>query len=82
MFGHQLINAVSVGLPSQRQLPGLDSALGIIISRGAEFDVLILAVIRSRKNLLHPHVEFLGKLCEVFEGVEFGIFQHLWLRVE
>ena len=82
MFGHQFINAVGVGLPSQRQLPGLDSALGIIISPGAEFDVLILAVIRSRKDLLHPFVESLGKLCKVFGGVEFGFLQLLWLQNE
>ena len=35
------INRVNVSLPSQRYFPGLDSVVGIIVSRRTKFDVLI-----------------------------------------
>ena len=70
-------DVVNVSSPSQRQLPGLDSTLGIIISWGAEFDELIFMAIRSRKNHLQPFVKLLGKFCNIVGGVEFGVFQLL-----
>ena len=73
---------LSVSLPSQCQLPGLDSALGIIISRGAKLDILVLMAAQRRKDFLQPFVELLGKCCKVVGGVEFGMLQLLWLRVE
>ena len=73
---------MSVSSPSQRQLPGLDSTLGVIISWGAKLDVLVLIAAQRRKDLLHPFVELLGKRCKVVGGVEFRILQLLWLRVE
>ena len=80
-FGCGFADIMSVSLPCQRQLSGLDSALGIVISWGAEFDELILMAIRSRKDLLQPFVELLGKFCNIVGGVEFGVLQLLWLWV-
>ena len=78
----QLIHRVSASLPSQPELPTLDSTFGVSFSRGEEFDVLIRVATRNRKGLLHPFVESLGKCCQVFGGVEFGMLQLLWLQVE
>ena len=80
-FGCQIISSVSLDLPSQSQPPGPDSAAGITISRGAKFDVLICVAIRHRKDLLHPFIEPLGKRFQVLGGVEFRMFQFLWLRL-
>jgi len=82
MSRRRFINRVSMSLPSQSYFPGLDSVVGIIVSRRAKFNVLICMAIRSRKDLLHPFVELPGKSCQVLRGVEFGIFQLLWLWVE
>ena len=71
-----------MNLPSQRQPPGFDSAVRVIISRGAKFNELIRQGIRARKDLLYAFVELLGKRCQIFGGVEFGILQLVWLRVE
>ena len=73
--GYQFVSKVSVSLPGQCQLPALDSTPGIVISRGAKFDVLIPMTIQSRKDLLHPFVELLRKRCQVLSGVEFRILQ-------
>ena len=70
-FECRRINRAGVSSPSQRQPPGPDSTFGIIISRRAEFDVLIRITVRSRKDLLHPFVELLGKCCQIVGGVEF-----------
>ena len=71
----QIIHKVSTNPPSQRQLPATDSVVGIVVSRGAKFDVLIPTTVR--KDLLHPFVERLGKRFQVFVVVEFGISQLL-----
>ena len=44
-YGRQFVNGVKVSLPSERQPPGLDSILGIIISKGAKFDILSRLVV-------------------------------------
>ena len=75
MSQRKFINRVSANLPSQRYLPAADSIVGIIVSRGAKFDVLIRTTIRE--DLLHPFVERLGKRFQVFIVVEFGISQLL-----
>jgi len=82
MSQRQFINRANVSLPSQSYPPGLDSVVGIIVSRRAKLDVLIRMAVRSRKDLLHPLVELPGKRRQVFGGVEFRILQLLWLRVE
>ena len=82
MFRHQFINTVRVNLPSQQQLPGLYSTFRIIISRGAKLDILVLMAAQWRKYFLQPFVELLGKCCQILGGVEFGMLQLLWLRVE
>ena len=66
----QFVSRVSVSLPGQCQPPALDSTVGIVISQGAKFDVLILMTIRRRKDLLYPFVKFLGKRCQVLGGIE------------
>jgi len=71
----QIIHRVSANLPSQRQLATTDSVVGIVVSRGAKFDVLIPTTIG--KYLLHSFVERLGKRFQVFVVVEFGISQLL-----
>ena len=76
-FQHRHIVGASVSLPSQRQPPGPDSIFGIIVSRGAKFDILVRITVRSRKDLFHPLVKLLGKSCEVARGVEFGVLQLL-----
>ena len=82
MSRYQIINGVSASLPSQRQPPGSDPAVGIIVSWGTKFDVLIRVAIRNRKDLLYAIIEPLGKCCQVFGGVELGMLQLLWLWVE
>jgi len=62
-------------LPCQRQFPGLDSALDIIIPRGPKSDVLSPLVIR--KELLYPFVKLPGKRIQVLGGVECGTPQLL-----
>ena len=82
MFRHQFINTARVSLPGQQQLPSLDSTLGIIISQGAKLDILVLVAAQRRKDLLQSLVELLGECCQILGGVEFGMLQLLWLRVE
>ena len=82
MSRHQLIDRVNGNLPGQRQPPGPDSTVGIIVSQGAKPDVLIRVTIRNRKHLLYPLVESLGKQRQVVGSVEFRIPQLLWLRIE
>ena len=60
MSGRQSIVKMS-DLPCQHQLPGSDPIVGIIVSRGAKFDVLVRMTIRNRKDLFYAFVEFLGK---------------------
>jgi len=81
-FGCGFINRTSASLPGQRQPPEPNSTVGIIVSRGAKFDIVIRTTIRSREGLLDTFVEPLGKRCQVFGGVEFGILELFWLRVE
>jgi len=78
----QIINGVSVSLPSQRQPPSSDPTVWIVVSWRAKFDVLICVAIRNRKDLFYAFVEPLGKCSQVLGGVEFGILQLLWLLVE
>jgi len=81
-FGCQLVGGVSVSVPGQCQPPSLDSTLSIMVSGGAEFDVLIRTTIRHRKDPLYPFVKPLGKRFQVFGGFEFGRLQFVWLRIE
>ena len=77
-FGCKLINRLSVSVPGQRQLAEPNSTAGIIVSRGAKFDIVICTTVRSRKGLLDTFVEPRGKRCQVFGSIEFGILQLLW----
>ena len=76
-FESQRVNRATVSSPRQRQPPGPDSTVGIVISRGTKFDILIRIAVRSRKDLFHPLIKLLGKCCEVARGVEFGVLQLL-----
>ena len=69
-----------MGLPSQRQFPTRNPAPGVIIPRGAKFDVLKRLIIRE--DLLYPFVEPLGKCRQVLGGVEPGTIELLWWRIE
>ena len=82
MYRCQIVNGVSVSLPSQRQSPSPDPTVGIVVSWRAEFDVLICVAIRNRKDLLYAFIEPLGKSSQVLGGVEFGMLQLIWLLVE
>jgi len=73
MSQRQFINRVSMSSPSQSYPPGLDSVVGIIVSRKSKFDVLICTAIRSREDPLHPFVELLGERCQVLRVVEFRV---------
>ena len=81
-FGCYFGSRVSVSLPSQYQFPALDSILGIMISWGAKFHVLIPTTVRRRKDLLYPFVELIGKRYQVLGGIELRMLQFGWLRVE
>lgn len=59
-----------MSLPSQRQPPGPDSIIGIIIPRGAKHDVLSRLIIR--KDPLCPSVKLLGESVQVLGVVELG----------
>ena len=69
-----------MGLPSQHQSPTRNPAPGVIIPRGAKFDVLKHLIIRE--DLLYPLVEPLGKCRQVLGGVEPGTIELLWWRIE
>ena len=73
-FRVRLIDGVGTRLPSQRQSPGLDSTVGVIVPRGAKFDVLSRLVVR--KYLLYPFVKPLGKRVQILGGVESRTPQH------
>jgi len=72
-------NRAGTRLPSQRQPPGSDSKVCIVIPLCAKFDVLRCLVIR--KDPLHSFVELLGKRCQVIGGIEFRTPQLLCLQV-
>ena len=71
---------MDVNLPIERQPSSLDSKLGIIVPRVAEFYILNRLVVGE--DLLHPFVELLDKCSQIIRGVEFGVAQHLWLQAE
>ena len=66
----QFVNRVKVSLRSQRQPPGPDSILGIVIPWGAKSDILRWLVVR--KDLFYPVVKLLGKCRQVLGGVKLG----------
>ena len=59
-------------------LPGQLSTVGILVFRGAKFEILTTI----RKNPLYFSVEPAGEVRQVFGGVEFGLLQLLCLWVE
>ena len=46
-FGCKFVNRVSENLPSQHELPGLDSILGVVIPRRTKLDILSRLIIRK-----------------------------------
>ena len=67
------VHSVSASLPSKRQLPAIDPIGGIMVFRGAKFDVLIRTTIRNRKHLLYLFVELPGKRFQFPGVVESGL---------
>ena len=72
VYGRRRIGRVNMSLPCQRQPPGPDPIVGVIVSWRTKSDVLVRGAVRNRKDLLHSFVEPLGERRQVFWGVEPG----------